>query len=59
MIRFIQYSVTVLAIALLARYIYLDVTFNDSIITNQIKVDAYEIFNTVIDFAELSHAQRH
>ena len=55
MIRFIQYSVTILTLALLARFIYLDTTYNDSTITNSIKADAYEILTNIIDFAEQSH----
>ena len=59
MIKILTYLITILTIALLARYYYLDTEFNNSTITNQIKVDADEILTYIIDFAELSHAQRH
>ena len=59
MIKLFIYSVIILMFTLLARYYYLDTTKNDSIITNQIKVDADEILTNIIDFIERSHAQRH
>ena len=59
MIKILMYSVIILMLALLARYYYLDTTYNNSTITDQIKVDADEILTYIIDFAELSHAQRH
>ena len=56
MIKILMYSVTILTLALLARYYYLDTAYNNSTITNQIKADAYEIFTDAVNFVERSHS---
>ena len=49
MIKFLMYSVTILTIALLARYYYLDTQYNNSTITDQIQADGYEILTDIGD----------
>jgi hypothetical protein len=55
MIKILTYMITILTIALLARYYYLDTQFNNSTITDQIRNDGYEIFTDVVNFIEQSH----
>ncbi len=47
MIKIIMGLIIILILAPLWRYYYLDTTKNDSIITNQIRVDADEILNYI------------
>jgi len=49
MIKILMYSVIIIILALLARYYYLDTTYNHSTITNQIKADAHEMYTDIID----------
>ena len=55
MIKILMYSVTIITLALLARYYYLDTQFNNSTITDQIKADGSEILTDIISFADQSH----
>jgi len=48
MIKFITYLITIITLALLARYYYLDTEFNNSTITDQIRNDANEIYNYIV-----------
>jgi len=47
MIKILMYLVTILTLALLARYYYLDTQFNNSTITDQIRNDGYEIYDYI------------
>jgi hypothetical protein len=47
MIKFLTYLITILIIASLARYAYLDITYNSSTITDQIESDIIEIYRTL------------
>ena len=42
MIKFLMVSVIIITLALLGRYVYLDTQYNNSTITDQIKVDVIE-----------------
>ncbi len=59
MIKIIMGLIIILLLAPLYRYYYLDTTKNDSIITNQIRVDVDDILTDMIAFIEQSHSQRH
>jgi len=45
MIKILMYSVIILIAALLARYIYLDITYNASTITDQMQYEVIEYYN--------------
>ncbi len=46
MIKFLMYSVIIIMVALLGRYIYLDVTHNASTLTNQMIYEAIAIYDS-------------
>ena len=47
MIKLLQYAFEIILIAALARYVWLDVQFNHSIITNQIKADVIHYYQEI------------
>ena len=47
MIKFFMYLITFLIIAALARYAYLDITFNNATITDQIESDIIDTYRAI------------
>ena len=43
MIKLLTYGINILILAVLARYAYLDIQYNDSTITDHIKADVYQL----------------
>ena len=48
MIKLLQYAFEIILIGVLARYVWLDVQFNHSIITNQIRAETIDLLDDLI-----------
>ena len=49
MIKILTHGINIIIFLVLARFIYLDITYNASIITDQLKTETYEILDYISD----------